>query len=430
VPSVTRGWTREEQQLAYWSLAAHLLSAPAQEFVYRIIYGGGDMLSYLRTGEVLAELMRMDPLRMVPEVFDVLIQREPFLPFHVRGQGSSTGSMAAISAFLNLVVGGSLAVQGAVIGLVSFTGKCAAHSTFREGVGPRAQRMVAVAQLMLPSTVFWSAAILKEAVIAGAVGWLIFAMGRLIRSRGADVRAVVLMIVCGAVIGLIKAYVLIGFAAGFGAWIYASRSGSGSRVFRVRPLWLGVGFALSVLLVGGVGRLFPQFDVEVVGERIAFLQAYSEQGGSSYEVGDAQERSLVGQMAFAPVALFSSFFRPLPFEVTSVTAAVNALEVMVVVPLFVMAYRRRTLGEALRRLFVSPALAFALVYCVVLGIGVGLATTNLGTLSRYRTPFYGTFVTLLVLMYVPSQWLAATSKAEREVGDGMAHARGPSLSRP
>jgi hypothetical protein len=56
--------------------------------------------------------------------------------------------------------------------------------------------------------------------------------------------------------------------------------------------------------------------------------------------------------------------------------------------------RAGTLGG----LFRSPFLVSSVVFILVFGVGVGLATRNLGSLSRYRMPmmpFYAT--TLLVL---------------------------------
>lgn len=410
-PELTRNWTAPERRFAYWSLAAHLVSAPAQELVYRKFYGDGDMLYYVRFGEFISELCWRDPGDMLPEVARLLFQQDHRLPMHVLGEGTSTGSMCAISALLGLLVGASLTTQGALIGLLSFTGKCASHTVFRRGLAPEAQRVIAVAQLLVPTSVFWSSALLKESVIAGTVGWLIFALSRLLQDR--NLGKLPLGMLCAAWIGLFKPYLLVGFAMGAGAWVYVSRAGEGAHVRTVRPLRLGVAFAASVLLVGAVGKLFPAYDVGEMGDRVAFLQEHAEVGGSSYALGDSAERSLIGQMAFAPIALVSTFFRPFIFEISSATAAVNAVEATAVLWIFVTAFRRRKVADLVDKVLSNPALAFAFVYSIVLAVGVGLATPNIGTLSRYRAPFYAVIVTLGAYWYLPQQWLARAHPSGR-----------------
>ena len=46
----------------------------------------------------------------------------------------------------------------------------------------------------------------------------------------------------------------------------------------------------------------------------------------------------------------------------------------------------------------SPFLFSAVVFCGVFGLGVGLATANLGTMSRYRAPMMPFYVTTLLIL--------------------------------
>jgi hypothetical protein len=105
VPFLTKGWTQAERRLANWSLVAHIASAPAQELIYRNVYGGGDMFHYLAYGEILSQLLWQEPGRFLPEVIRLLLHADHDLPMYVLGQGSSTGSMSAISALLGVAVG-------------------------------------------------------------------------------------------------------------------------------------------------------------------------------------------------------------------------------------------------------------------------------------------------------------------------------------
>jgi hypothetical protein len=75
---------------------------------------------------------------------------------------------------------------------------------------------------------------------------------------------------------------------------------------------------------------------------------------------------------------------------------VNALETTAILGLAIMAVYRNGLRGLLRRVSHAPLLMFCAVFVFGLALGVGLATTNLGTLSRYRVPFMPFFAILLL----------------------------------
>ncbi|HBQ11129.1 MAG TPA: hypothetical protein DEF51_08110 [Myxococcales bacterium] len=103
-------------------------------------------------------------------------------------------------------------------------------------------------------------------------------------------------------------------------------------------------------------------------------------------------------MAFAPLALATSLFRPLIFEVRNAPMLLNAVESTVLTYLFVATVLRRSWDAVWREVRSSPALMFSLTFVLVFGVAVGLASTNMGTLSRYRiplVPLFGAFVLVL-----------------------------------
>jgi hypothetical protein len=80
---------------------------------------------------------------------------------------------------------------------------------------------------------------------------------------------------------------------------------------------------------------------------------------------------------------------------------INAVETTT----FTYAVGRTLIGQSWqvtwRRLSSSPLLMFCLVFSLTMGVGVGLATTNLGTLSRYRMPLVPFFAALVLITSVP-----------------------------
>jgi hypothetical protein len=102
--------------------------------------------------------------------------------------------------------------------------------------------------------------------------------------------------------------------------------------------------------------------------------------------------------------MFTAIYRPLLVEARSPVAAANALETTMLLLLTLWVIRRRGL-RLVGLIRGSPPLMFCLVYVALFSVAVGLTTTNLGTLSRYRMPmmpYLGVMVAVLVPMRVNS----------------------------
>src|SRR5262249_27963419 len=123
----------------------------------------------------------------------------------------------------------------------------------------------------------------------------------------------------------------------------------------------------------------------------------AEGGGSVIEMGDPEERTLAGQLAFAPAALVAAFFRPFIFEVKNPLMLLPALETTALLVVFVRTLWVSTWGKTWRLVWSSPILMFCTVFSLLSGVAVGLSTVNLGALSRYRLPLMPFYVALVVI---------------------------------
>ena len=78
--------------------------------------------------------------------------------------------------------------------------------------------------------------------------------------------------------------------------------------------------------------------------------------------------------------------------------AVSAAETLLLSVAFVRLVWVRRWADTWRMLASSPFLVFCIVFSVGVATAVGMSTTNLGTLVRYRMPFLPLYaLTLLVL---------------------------------
>src|SRR5690606_27940309 len=124
----------------------------------------------------------------------------------------------------------------------------------------------------------------------------------------------------------------------------------------------------------------------------------SRGGGASYYAMGVDSTSLAAQIAVAPLAVVTALFRPPPFEANNGLACAASLEALAGACLVVQIVIRTGPRRAFSTLMSTPVLAAALVFAILFGMGVGLATTNFGSLSRYRMPLIPFWATLVLVL--------------------------------
>ena len=399
IVAATTGLSQQERRWVGYSFVMHVAFGCIQVPLTLRFFGGGDMFVYLTYGEALSGMMERDPIHAIPEVTGLLFHQRPNLPLHVLGAGTGTGTMSGLAGWTFYLLGPSRYAACVAFAIFSLIGKIGIYRVFRANVDPGLRWLMAIAALFVPSFVFWSSGVLKEAVVVGGFGWTLFGLHLWIR-EGRAFAGWALMAVSAIPVLLIKPYVVFPLALAGGSWYYWARSLRHGRV-RIRPFRLAVG---AVLGLGGIvllGQYFPDYSLESFAEQSASLQRLGHRGGSAFTLTSDTPTTLIGQFAYAPAALLTSLFRPFIFEVHNVPSFVSALETTVLTLLFVRVLFGRNLGRVRDEILGSPFLVFCVVFVVAFGVAVGLSTSNLGTLSRYRSPLLPFLAALLLSVSKP-----------------------------
>jgi len=395
------GLSRRERKWVVASLVMHVGFASAQVPIALNFYGGSDMFGYFSYGEILARMMERDPLHIIPEVTALLLHKPHHLPFTIIGSGTATGTMSALAAWSFYLLGPSKYATCIAFAMFSLSGKIAMYRVFRASVEPSFRWPVAIATLFVPSFVFWSSGLIKEAVAVTGLGWGLFGIYLWI-GKGRWALGWVLMGAGAIPILLIKPYILFPLVLAGGSWYYWARSLKRGRI-RVRPAYLAVAAALGVGGIVLLAQYFPEYAPDAFSSRTSELQHIGRglRGGSNYALSGDVPTTLAGQLVYAPAALLTSLFRPVIFEVRNPLMLANALETTVLTLLFVRIFFTRNLGNVRRQVMDQPFLVFCVVFVIAFGIAVGLTSTNLGTLSRYRSPIIPFFAVLLLVLGKP-----------------------------
>jgi hypothetical protein len=398
--------------------AFHIVSAFVLLYLMEHVYGRSDLHVYYEQGSMLAEHLLMDFRGYGPELLKLIFQFEAYIPIRIFGHpGTSTTTMIGITGALMWLTNHSWHAAGLIFSFIAFTGQIAMYATMEKYFPSAYRKRLIIACLYLPSVVFWSSGIVKEALAIGGLGWMMLGFTFFIKGKGRLI-GLSLLFAGGVVVAISKAYVLLPFSVGAGAWYYWDRSlkSTGSVGLLNRPFQM-IGAAL--LGLGGMialGQMFPEYSVDNFAEEASRLQQASayNSGASNYQIADGQADSLTAQLMFAPMAMIAALFRPFIFEAHNPLALINGLETFLATILVIMVLRARGLKESARLLVSSPILVFCLIFVILFGLGVGLTTTNLGTLSRYRIPMMPMYIGMLLMLLPLKQ--SALDKARRARG--------------
>ncbi|MDP3157108.1 MAG: hypothetical protein Q8N23_30840 [Archangium sp.] len=405
-----------EQRLLNRSFVAHVAAGIGLILVYTYYYDGGDMISYHRYGVPIAEALRYDFGEVFPEVWSLFIHGDYRLPLEPVGLGS-TGTMQVVAVALLFLLGNSLYAAALVISICSYLAKVMIYRALRSEFPDDKHEQVLFALALSPTGIVWTCALLKEPVLMVFFGPAFLGLKWILDGRRVAGGAV-LVGLGGFVILLIKPYVLIAFALAGGAWIFWARTlRSGGNII-VKPAYFLVAAGVVMLGFTVVSTFVPSLSPDKVAESMQAQRRLSsrEEGGSNFylegrdaPVGEAPAEGFLSQIAIMPVALVTALFRPFIFESFSAMQFLNAIEMTWLLVLFVQMVRRNRWTDLVRRVTANPGLMFCLVFVLVLALGTGLSTANLGTLSRYRAPMMPFFLLLLIILREPEKAPAKTA---------------------
>lgn len=401
VPFVARFIRRfapDERQLLWWSFVAHQVAALANIWITKFYYGYGDMMSYYRFGLVAADRLRADFWAMAPRLFGLILHRTDPIPIPLETFGTSTGSMQGVAAFSMYVFFDSLHATCALIAVAAFVSKVLLYLIVREEIPDIPRRPLLVACTLLPSALFWSCSLLKEPIAMIGLLVAIYGWHQFVNGRRRLLAATMVGVGCFDVI-LIKGYIFPALGIAAGVWHLARRlrEQRGDIVFKAGHVVI-VGVA-AVALVAATGALLPQFGADVLSDQLAGLQSVgaSIEGGSNYSLG-LSAGSPASQAVLAPLGLLTALFRPLLLEVNAPIVLASALEMTLFLVGAVLVLLRRGILSSFSELIRRPFLSFCAMFVLIFGTCVGLATTNMGTLARYRMPLTPFFAVLLLAL--------------------------------
>lgn len=378
----------------FWpALLARVGGGVVLGLVYTSYYSAGDTFAYFEDGSRLAAFA-LEDFQAFLKLF--------FFNEHLNDAGvvmlqPRALFLSKLTSLVNILTADNYWIAICYFALLSFAGAWVLVKEINRHF-PTLLYPAVIAFLFLPSVVFWTGGLLKEAPAMGAL-WFLSALFLKIWFRDRlSVWQYAMAIFSLWIFWNLKYY----FAGIFVAVVAAtflcrfilSRRAVTSAVAEA-ALWV----VLFVLPIAVVSLAHPNFHFHrlmhvIVENNAAYTQMSAAGDFIDFDHLEPEAWSLALN---APLALFSGLFRPVVFEASGLAQTIASIENALLFVLFAGALvRTRSYASSPHRLLILCACAFIAVSAVLITI----SAPNFGTLSRFRCG-YISFFTFIILCNNP-----------------------------
>jgi len=397
--------------LFYISLTAKLISSIAFCLVYKFYYSEGDTFFYHIISKDVASVFWESP----KEFFNLWILKttnywglgvQNSIEWYLSSTSEkdlASSNMIFLTIPIQVLSLGNFYVTSLYIALLTFYGLWILYEIGIEYFTSQSKLLKCV--LFVPSILYWTSGILKDAYVFLAVVYLVYAIFKLFHLFQFRIKYIMLVPLCITLIIMLKPYVVLVLLPSAFYWIMLEliKKFQTKRLkFLIRPYLILVSLLFVVItlfliqgLLGKYGNYFEIFE---------FSKAVKE-GFNLLAAGDQQSRYIINNSEYAYSgfnSFLSTLFRPLPWEAWNVTSIIASLENLFLLALSLIAIAKVILyPNRIINLLSKPFLTYCLLYSISFTIGLSMSVTNFGAIFRLKSAFL-LFLILPILFLVKS----------------------------
>lgn len=392
------------------ALSIKLLAGLAYGVVFQSYYGVGDTFNYFNTGQVLSELFYSDPVKawrifradageFSLSTFDV-VQQYNYL------QVESTFIVTKITSLLNLLTFGNFYATSLLFAFLSFSGLWVLYRVLID-LYPKLEWQMMLAVFLVPSVTFWGSGIMKDTLIMGSLGWMVYAFyygfikgRRFFSSFFIFIGSLYLSFV-------IKFYIVIAAIPMFLYWFFFHHY-SKAKDWRLKSFFIVKMLCLVSLIVWFFGELI--YDLMEKGAMAFAQKALGYQwwhaklgamggggGGSVYTLGEI-EYTVGGVASKILPSINVTLFRPYLYEVNNAIMLVTSVESTFFILFTIWGLFKVGVFRTLRLLWQKYTLMAMLIFVLLLAFSTGFTSYNFGALARYKIPCLPFYVALWFML--------------------------------
>lgn len=318
-------------------------------------------------------------------------------------------TLLRINTFVRLFSFGHMSIHVVFFSFLSFLGLTAMLKALINYARDKVLYLY-MAVFLVPSVLFWSSGILKESPIIFALGFAILAFWRITAHKRVLANGLLFIVMLWLIL-MSKVYLLFVLLIPFVLWYWTRGAGL---ITALKRFLLLHGFLLIIILLSSWMPGIPS-----VAEIAAHKQAqYIELVNSLGHVGSLVEIPVLNGQGMdmivnLPGAFIYTLVRPHPFEPTSLTGLMAALENLLTLALIVLTilHLRKPTREQV------PFLMFSLSFVLILFTLVGLVTPVLGAVVRYKVPALPFLFVCLIFISKSRPFKSKLHQPESIIGD-------------
>lgn len=376
--------------------------------LYEYYYKGGDTFNFFHHSKQIWLATLDHPISGIkmlfnhgvfyPELSDYIVQMWWF-------KDESSMMVARISAFFGFFCGHSYLGISIFFALISFLASMSIYRVFKH-IKPELDLEIFIICFFIPSVGVWGSGLFKDTISFAAACFIIYGFYFGFIRRNKIVSNVILIIVSSYFLYIIKIYILISLLPALLIWVFiVNLSDIKSLAIKaiMAPLFVAIAGLAGFTIISQITSENERYALSNISNtaKITAMDIYAGWGagsGSAYYLG-AQDGSIGNFVSLMPSAIVVTLFRPWPWEINNVIMVMSALESFFFLVFTLFVVFKTKLRNFVRSILSNPEIIFCLTFSIVLAIGVGIASYNFGTLSRYKIPLMPFYLLALLFIY-------------------------------
>lgn len=253
-------------------------------------------------------------------------------------------------------------------------------------VFPGRRFVILLATFFVPSFFYWTSGIYKEGLIFAVIGMIIYHMYKAEKERRYTFKRIFYTLTGLILLLLLRNFLIIIIIPAILAWVLANRFP------RHGLLCFVAAYTFFGILFFTLRHIDPRLDFPkaVADKQQAFIQII---GNSSIPIKELKP-TVVSFLKNSPQALTLSAMRPYPGDIHHLMSLAAALEINLLLLLFILSLIFRRKGSLRSRNVVY----FCIFFSFSLLMGIGFSVNNLGAIVRYRS-----IITPLLVVLIAAQ---------------------------
>ena len=354
-------------------LVVHLLAAPLQIWAVDHLYGGiADFTRYIYRGAAMASPFRHFNFSLPPGLGGIV----------------DNGSISIVAAVLFALVGINQTAAFLIMSFLSFIGITCYYRAFTLTFGGAGNRRYGYLIFFLPSLIFWTADVSKEAIMIFLLGVLTYGCAKVLARQGGIRAWLLILAACmGSVFIRPNEMLLV-----LGGFTIAMIFRPSSALAKFEPARRTASLVLLSVLVGVVMFVTVHFLPGLHGSvNLSSINKNNQGPGSGFGSSGV---TYSGSPLYFPKDVFVVLFDPLPFNAHGGGEMFQAFQNTVLIVMLVAGLR--SLRILPRAAFARPYLIMCFVY-VVSFCYFFASLGNLGLIAREATVMVPLYLVLLCI---------------------------------